>query len=563
MAPEKSSDRNRWSLIASVLLIGLISLVQPGCNCGTTYSTVPPSAVTSVFPPQGTDTALVGTIAAALFGIDMNGTTINDSTFTLTVAGGLQQTATVSYDAVTRTATLVPDSDLISGTEYRATISSTVQDVTGNTPLTSDFVWSFSVSQVTELISKDSNGVVGNNRSDISDVDGSGRYIVFDSSATNLVTNSITIGRNHIYRKDSITDEVLLVSSDANGLEANNSSSSPRISNDGRFVVFESTATNLSSIVTGGTQQIFIKNMDDGSIELASRDTSLIAANGFCTDPDVSDDGLYVVFASTAADLTAIPGGGFSQIYYKDMTDESVDMLSLRTTLITGATGQSNNTDMSADGQYIVFESNATDLISPSPTAFIHIYFIDITDPATIELISVNTAGSDALGNSLNPSVSNDGRYITFDSIATNLATPDTNGNDDVFLRDRNPTGSPSTILVSANPSTGNSANGTSTSASISSDGTFVAFQSDAIDITIGNNPGLTDIFIRDMASTSITINQVNITDTGIANPTLSSGNASISSDGRYVSFDSRYRFTLDDTNNGLSDIYRAYNSTF
>jgi Tol biopolymer transport system component len=354
-----------------------------------------------------------------------------------------------------------------------------------------------------------------------------------------------------------------LVSSDGNGLEANNSSSSPRISDDGKFVVFVSNATNLSSIITGGTQQIFIKDMDDGSIELASRDLSLNAANGVCSDPDVSNDGRYIVFTSTASDLTAIPGGGFPQIYYKDMSDESVDMVSLRTTLTTGATGNSNNTDMSADGQYIVFESNATDLISPSPTAAINIYFVDISTPTNIEHISVNTAGTDAFGNSLNPSVSNDGRYVAFDSIADNLVTPDNNGNNDVFLRDRNPSGSPTTSLVSANPSTGDSANGESASASISGDGAFIAFQSDATDIATGNNPGLTDIFVRDMESASITINQVNITETGIPNPTLGSANASTSSDGRYVSFDSRDRYTLEDDTSGISDAYRAYNSTF
>jgi len=562
MAQTNSSERNRWLLIATVLAIGLISLVQAGCSCGSS-SSVPPSAITDVFPPQSTDSALISTLVTATFRDDMNADTINITTFTLTLGGSPVTAASVTYDATTKTATLTPADDLVSGSEYRATISSTVENTDGNKPLSSDYVWSFTVSPATYLASKDSNGVVGNNGSDISDINGTGQYIVFESSATNLVTNFVTNGLNHIYRKDMITGEILLVSSDNVGLEANNSSSSPRISDDGRFVVFVSTATNLSSIFTGGTQQIFIKDMDDGTIELASRDLSLNAANGTCTDPDVSDDGSYVVFASTAADLTAIPGGGFSQIYYKDMTDESVDMLSLRTTLTTGATGQSDNTDMSADGQYIVFESNASDLISPSPTAAINIYFIDMSSPTNIEHISVNTAGTDAFGNSHNPSVSNDGRYVAFDSIATNLATPDNNGNDDVFLRDRDPSGSPITILISANPSTLDSANGKSTAASISGDGAFVAFQSDAINITTGDNPGLIDIFVRDMAAATITIDQVNIIDTGISSPTFGSANTSISTDGRYVSFDSRDRYTLEDDTNGIADVYRAYNSAF
>ena len=562
MAQTNSSERNRWLLITAVLTIGLISLLQGGCSCGSS-DPVPPSPITDVFPPQSTDSALVSTLVTATFRDDINGSTINTTTFTLTVGGAPVAAASVVYDAATKTATLTPGADLVSGTEYRATISSTVENTDGNNPLASDYVWSFTVSPVTYLASKDINRIVGNNTSEISDIDGTGQYIVFESSATNLVTNFVTNGLNHIYRKNMITGEILLVSSDENGLEANNSSSSPRVSDDGRFVVFESTATNLSSILTGGTQQIFIKDMDDGTIELASRDISLNAANGNCTDPDVSDDGRYVVFSSTAADLTAIPGGGFSQVYYKDMTDESVDLLSLRTTLTTGATGNSDNIDMSADGQYIVFESNATDLIAPAPTVAINIYFIDMSTPTNIEHISVNTVGTDAFGNSFNPSVSNDGRYVAFDSIATNLATPDNNGNDDVFLRDRNPSGSPTTILVSANPSTGDSANGKSTDASISGDGGFVAFQSDAIDIVTGDSPGLSDIFVRDMAEITITIDQVNIIDTGMPTPSFGSANASISSDGRYVSFDTRDRYTSEDDTSGITDVYRAYNSSF
>ena len=247
MAESESSDRGRWSFIATVLMIGLISLVQPGCDCGSS-GTFTPATIASVSPVQNSDTALVSTNVIAFFGIDMDGTTIDDTTFTLTEVGGVDQAATVTYDTTTRSATLDPVADLVSGTQYTATISATVTDVNGNTPLSNDFAWSFTVSQVTELVSSDVNGVAGNTGSEISDIDATGQYVVFESFATNLVSNFVTNGRRHIYRKDTITGEVLLISSDSVGLEANNSSFTPRISNDGRFVVFTSNALSLIHI---------------------------------------------------------------------------------------------------------------------------------------------------------------------------------------------------------------------------------------------------------------------------------------------------------------------------
>ncbi|MGD8802367.1 MAG: hypothetical protein PVG12_04225, partial [Gammaproteobacteria bacterium] len=161
------------------------------------------------------------------------------------------------------------------------------------------------------------------------------------------------------------------------------------------------------------------------------------------------------------------------------------------------------------------------------------------------------------------PSVSDDGRYVVFESNAANLdlSTTDNNNATDVFLRDRNPSGAPSTTLVSVNPVTATSADSASTNASISSNGSYIAFQSIASDIVSGDNLALIDIYVRNLDSATIMIDQVNISATGI-NPTVNSGRATISKDGRYVSFDSVHKYTLDDTD-GLFDVYRAYNSSY
>lgn len=562
MARSATQNLKRWLFITSALAIGLVSMVQSGCNWGSS-SSVAPSAITSVFPPQNSDGALVTTSILATFRDDMNANTINDTSFSLTLGGAPVTVSSVSYDSASKTATLIPASDLISGAEYRATIDATVETTSAARPLASDYVWSFTVSPDIFLVSKNESGIVGNNRSEISDIDGTGRYIVFESTATNLDPAITTNGLNQIFRKDTVTGEIALVSSDSSSLQAaNNASFAPAISENGRFIVFQSAATNLSPITTGGILQIYIKDMTDGSIELVSRDINSTAGNAPATSAVVSNDGRYVAFQSSATNLSPLANNGAIQIYFKDMADESVDMVSRETTLTGGANGLSANADISNDGRFVVFESNATNLVSPPTSNVSRIYFVDMNSPDTIELVSVDDNSADAQGISHNPSVSDDGRYVVFESNAANLdlSTNDNNNATDVFLRDRDP-GSPSTTLVSINPATGESADSASTNASVSSNGSYIAFQSVASDIVSGNNPGLIDIYVRNLASATVTINQVNISATGI-NPTVNSGRAAISKDGRYVSFDSAHKYTTDDTD-GLFDVFRAYNSTY
>jgi len=561
MTPKKSSDRNRWSFITSVLMIGLISLVLPGCNWGSSDSFTS-AIIASVFPVQNSDTALVSTNVIAFFGIDMNGPSV-ESSFTLTESGGTDQPAAVIYDATTQSAILDPVTDLKSGTEYRATISSTVQDANGNMPLASDFVWSFTISQATELVSKDIDGVVGNDLSANSAIDGTGRYIAFESEATNLVAAFTTFNRNHIYRKDIISGEVLLVSSDATGLEANNSSFTPRISDDGRFVVFASNATNLSSTIsTGGILQVFIKDMEDGSVNLVSRDSlGLTAANNISSNPDVSNDGRYIIFESGANNLSLLTNNGFTQIYRKDMSDESIEMISRNTSQSAGGSGNSNRPAMSPDARFIVFDSNAGNTIVLGASGDRHVYFVDMdTPPNVTEQISVNSSLVQGNAASVNASVSDDGVFIAFESIATNLITGDTNGAlSDIFRRDRTAPGL--TQLVST-PDGTTSGNDASIAASISRDGTYVAFESAATNLVIETSLGLTDIFVRDFSTApSVTIQKINLSQSG-SEASNNSGNASISSDGRYVSFVSPFNYDITDTNT-IDDVYRSYNSTF
>ena len=560
MTSENSKQRRRWSLIASVLVIGLAGLLQSGCDSGSTGDFAP-AVVASVLPAQSSDTALVSTDVIVFFGREMDESTIDETTFTLTEAGGAPITATVTYDAATLSATLDPVADLVSGTGYTATVSSSIRDAQGNTPLSNDFVWSFTVSQATELVSRNDAGVAGNDVSSRSAIDGSGRYIVFVSEATNLVTTATTLNRGHIYRKDTLTGEVLLVSSTDNGLEANNNSSSPRISDDGRYVVFASFANNLSSIATGGIRQVYIKDMDTGDVSLVSRDTTgSFVADNVSANPDVSNDGRYVVFESSASNLSSLSNNGLTQIYRKDMTDDSIAMISRNTSQSAGGAGNSNRPRMSSDARFIVFDSDAGNDIVAGANGTRHIYLVDMDNPNVTEQISVDSSDVQGNGASVNADVSDNGVFVVFESIATNLAAGDSNGGlSDIFRRNRT---LPGTTQLASTPDNLSSGSNGSFNASISSDGNYVSFESAATDLAAETVPGLNDIYVRDFSTDpTVTLNKVNLSQDGFE-PTNNSTRPAISADGRYVSFDSPFDYDITDTNT-LDDVYRSYNSTF
>ena len=462
----------------------------------------------------------------------------------------------VIYDEASRTAALVPAADLVSATEYSATISSTIENAAGENPLDSDYTWSFTISPITALVSKDSNAVVGNDVSAQSAIDAVGRYIVFESEATNLASAFTTLNRRHIYRKDTVSGEVVLVSSDAAGLEANNDSASPRVSDDGRYVVFESLATNLSSIATGGTLQIYLKDLTDGSVDLVSSVAGIVANNS-SENPDVSTDGRYVVFESLATNLTALDTVGASQIYRKDMSNATIAMISQNTTQSAGGSGDSNRPSMSADAQYIVFDSIAGSSIVADATTIRSVYWVDMMNPNATELISVDSNEIQGNGSSTNASISDDGNFVAFESEATNLVASGTVLSD-IYRRDRS---AGETLLVStADGST--SGNNNSVGASISGDGRFVAFVSAATNLVTETSLGLDDIFVRNFSTMpAVSLNKINLTQSG-AEATDNSANASISANGRYVSFDSPFNYDISDTNT-INDVYRSWNSTY
>jgi hypothetical protein len=196
-----------------------------------------------------------------------------------------------------------------------------------------------------------------------------------------------------------------------------------------------------------------------------------------------------------------------------------------------GIGGDSNTPSISADGFYVAFTSNTNNLVAGDTNDTWDIFVHDMTTGAT-KRVSVDSSGAEGNAGSYNQSISADGRYVAFDSGASNLVSGDTNGVGDIFLRD---TMTNTTTRVSLD-SSGIQGNSTSDRTSISSDGHYVAFRSNASNLVVGDTNGKWDIFVRDTWANTTT--RVSLHSSG-AQGNAGSDYPSISADGSFVTFDS------------------------
>jgi Tol biopolymer transport system component len=350
-------------------------------------------------------------------------------------------------------------------------------------------------SGTTQRVSVDSNGNQANNGSFFPAISGDGRLVVFQSLATNLVPGD-TNNRQDIFVHDRLTGVTTRVSVDSAGAQANANSSNRAISDNGRFVAFGSDATNLTS---QGAPGIFVHDLLTGSTELVSVNNDGVPANGGSGAADISADGRFVAFSSFATNLVRRDRNGTRDVFVRDRaagTTVRVSVDSRGREVI----GFSTDPSISDDGRFVAFASDATNLV-PGDTngvndAFVH----DLLTGAT-ERVSVDSAGNQANdasfhgirgGTTFGPKISGDGRFVAFDSIATNLVPDDENTCQsqiynfpvsgqcpDVFVRDRQ-TGTTSRVSVSHR---GDQSDGPSTDSAINADGSVVAFFSAATNL--------------------------------------------------------------------------------
>ncbi|MGB5710672.1 MAG: hypothetical protein WBM44_07150, partial [Waterburya sp.] len=292
------------------------------------------------------------------------------------------------------------------------------------------------------------------------------------------------------------------------------------------FVSFESNATNLVPNDFNGQTDTFIYDRLNKTVELVSIAPDGTQANGSSSSGSISGDGRYLTFASFASNLVSNDINNQRDIFIYDRLNKTTELVTVASDG-TQANGLSLFSAISDDGNYVAYESTADNLVAGDTNGLGDIFLFDRLNQTTSR-INVASNGTQANGVTTLGSISDDGNYITFASDASNLVTGDTNGKSDIFVYDRlNNT----VELVSQAATLGN---GDSTAGFISGNGLFVVYQSDADNLVTGDTNGKRDIFIYDRLNQ--TTERVNVA----ADGTQSNGNsqdATISDDGNVVTF--------------------------
>jgi len=283
------------------------------------------------------------------------------------------------------------------------------------------------------------------------------------------------------------------VSVDGSGASSNGTSPEAAInSTDGRFITFTSSATNLTALPGGSGSQIFIHDRQTGLPSLVSRVDLGNAGNGTSNQPTISATGRYVAFTSAATNLASIAGGSGTQVFLRD-TQTNQTILVSRDTLGNAGNGASSQPAISADGRYVAFTSAATNLASIAGGSGTQVFLRD-TQANQTSLVSRNPAGNAGNGASSESAISGNGQFVAFTSQATNLASLVGGSGSQVYLRDM--IGN-LTSLVSRDAA-GNAGNGVSSQASISGNGQFMAFTSQATNLASLVGGSGSQIYLRD-----------------------------------------------------------------
>ncbi|MGV3605399.1 MAG: dockerin type I domain-containing protein [Planctomycetaceae bacterium] len=376
-----------------------------------------------------------------------------------------------------------------------------------------------------------------------------GRYVAFVSAATNLVSGD-TNGSADIYRKDLQTGAIIRVNTDGAQGQVAGGADAPSISADGGLIAFSSLSNQLVSGDGNGAWDVFLKNVQTGSITRVSTDSSGLEGAGNSTQPSLSTDGRYVAFQSTAS-LVALDANGTQDIYVKDLQTGTVTLVSCDEL---GATGSlaSSSPSISPSGRYIVFVSGADNLVALDGNGLSDVFRKDLQTGAIVRL-NLNGSGAESLGGgSFTPSISADGNLVAFASLASNLTSNDGNQRADVWVKNVS-SGGPTTVSSNYYQANGVSGNQRSDSAKVSADGRYIAFASIATNLVTGDSNGKSDIFVRDsVTGTTIRVSVSAAGDEGNGD----SFSPDISADGRYVVFQSSASNLVSGDTNGFSDIF-------
>jgi len=418
----------------------------------------------------------------------------------------------------------------------------------------------------TTRVSVSSSGAQANERSSSPAVSSSGRFVAFQSRASNLVPNDTHVcefdgdpqAENcsdvFVHDRDTgLTERVSVSSNGEQGICPQNgacASNVKDISADGRFVAFDSDATNLVIGDTNGRIDVFVRDRQLNTTSLVSASSAGVQGNGRSFWPSINASGRFVAFTSSSTNL--VPGdtnlcpGACDDVFVRDLVTGVTSRVSVSSTSAQG-NHHSRYPVISEGGRYVAFESSASNLVTGDTNGFVDIFLHDrdtdsdgIFDEAggiATTRVNVSSEGDEANGHSKSIQITPNSRFIAFDSTASNLVAGDSNlcpsdPCDDVFVHDRQ-TGETERVSVSTG---GGQANGRSREPSISADGRFVGFSSGANNLATGDNNPTEDVFVHDR-NTGITV-RVSLSSGGTQGFSWSFS-AALSTDGRLIAFDS------------------------
>jgi len=382
-----------------------------------------------------------------------------------------------------------------------------------------------------------------------------GRFAAFTSAAANLVPGDSN-GTTDAFIHDRLTGLTERVSLQSSGAQSSGNAVTIALSADGRWAAFASDATDLVPGDTNGAFDVFLHDHVTGLTTRVSVSTSGAQGNqhsGMFSTLAISADGRFVSFVSLADSLVPNDTNAARDVFVHDRVTAETTRVSVDSFGVEGD-GQSSSSfsdishHCSADGRYITFNSEATNLVlgdfNNRDDVFVHDRLTGLT-----ERVSVDSVGLEGNGHSYDPGISADGRFVVFDSVADDISPGDFNASSDVFVHDRV---TRITTRVSLD-SLGLEGDRASWLPVISSCGRFVAYKSDARNLVPGDTNDALDVFVHDRLTRTVERASVGA---GGVEANGRSNDCAISADGRFVAFTSFAANLVAGDTNGVPDVF-------
>ena len=431
-----------------------------------------------------------------------------------------------------------------------------------------------------------------------------GRYVLFASTANNLALNGtnalplLSPARMNVFLRDRTAGTTTLVSANLNGTGGGNGDSWPStLSTNGRYALFESSASDLVPGDTNGLTDIFVRDLVAGTTTLVSVSTNGGSANGVCRSSVMTPDGRFVAFVSEASNLVPGDTNGIADVFVRDLQAKTTTLASLGATAVSPPansgifTSSSELPDITPDGRFVAFYSTASNLVAGVQTVG-DIYVRDLAGETTVWVSTyARTALQSVMGATsgvcFSHAISDDGQYVAFearptpvssgaaaglalrynvqtghtDVVHTNASVANGSPYEDAHCLDITPDGRFVAFIANTNGTSGattcievwDGQTGAATLASANSSGAvpsgsicdwptlnpsgqFVAFLSSATGLTTNLLAGGYHLYLRDTQAGTTTLLDA---DTNGVGSSISSATAPrLSADGRYVAFE-------------------------